>query len=344
MRANSSLTTGAYLPGVSRLLLTISVLAVVLVQAGSASGTGSPSRLTFNEVGLRGSPKVLSRHNIRPTTFSLSPDHKHFAFVPYLPFNGGSQELWVADVRGPGERRILHAPSSVGHPAWAPDGWSIAVSQADGIWLVDPDGSNLRRIGSRLGSWLSWSPDSRQLLYAHRDGPNFPESLLAVLDVDTGSTRELGAGQTASWSPDGQKIAYERVLGCVCAPEIRVLTLASGLSRRLTQGYSPHWSPDGRRIGFTRARAVGGPISLWAAPTRGGVPRRLASNLAPWGEQWLWSPNGRSIAFVRSSQSGSTLNLVATSGRGRPRRLASARGVILPLAWRGKRLLYQVTR
>jgi Tol biopolymer transport system component len=331
---------------VSRLLLIVAVLAVVVVHAGGASGTGSPSRVTFYEVGLRGAPKVLSRHNISPTTFSLSPDHRRLAFVPYLPFDGRSPELWVAEVRRPGERKLLHSPGYVGSAAWAPDGRSIAVSQysngADGIWLVDPDGSNLRRIG-RHGSWLSWSPDSRQLLYARHEGPNFPQSFLAVLDVDTGTTRELGAGQQARWSPDGQQIVYERVLGCDCLPEIRVLSLASGISRRLARGFSPYWSPDGRRIGFERARREV-PISLWAVPTGGGVPRRLASNLAPWYGQWMWSPSGRSIAFVRSSRSGSTLNVVATSGRSGPRLLASARGVILPLAWRGKRLLFQAIR
>jgi Tol biopolymer transport system component len=340
----SSLTAGIYVPRVRRLLLTLSMLAGVLVQAGGASTESSHERLTFNEVGLRGSPKVLSRHEIRPTTFSLAPDHRHFAFVPYLPFDGRSPELWVADVRGPGERKILHSPGYVGSAAWAPDGRSIAVSQyfngTDGIWLVDPDGSNLRRIG-RYGSRPSWSPDSRRLLYEHREGPNFPQSLLAVLDVDTGSTRELGDGQKARWSPDGQMIAYERVLGCECPPEIRVLSIATGASRRLARGYTPTWSPDGRRIAFIRAPGVV-PISLWTVPTGGGKPRRLASNLAfGWGG-WVWSPTGRLIAFVRHSRTGSTLNVVATSGMGRPRRLVSSRGLIMSLAWRGKRMLYRV--
>lgn len=82
--------------------------------------------------------------------------------------------------------RLTNSPGQDGWPAWSPDGSSIAFSSVrddcafapanlecwreDGdavhydIWLVDPDGSNVRRLTPEYGQFATWSPDSHYLL------------------------------------------------------------------------------------------------------------------------------------------------------------------------------------
>lgn len=81
-------------------LLAVVCLSVV---ATSANGRATYSEaLTINEVGLRRTRVVLSRHNayVYPPIYELSPDHRQLAYVPFT-CDGcpPSDRLWIADVR-----------------------------------------------------------------------------------------------------------------------------------------------------------------------------------------------------------------------------------------------------
>jgi Tol biopolymer transport system component len=332
---------------VRRLLLALSVLAIVLVQAGGASGRESYSEwLTINSVALDGSKRVLSRHNVYPESSSLSPDQKQLAYAPYVSDGIRSKELWIADVNSPRRRLLVRAPGWITGVAWAPNGNAIALTIAsspwapepgvDGIWLAQADGSELHRVGER-GWFLTWSPDSRHITFVRYE--DF-RSHIGVLDLDTGLARDLGEGQYARWSPHGTELVYEKVLGCDCLPEIRVMSVATGESRKVARGLFPAWSPDGERIAYTRAgrRILS---SLWVVRSTGGKPRFVA-NRARTG---VWSPNGRWMAVTRRVGDCKTaLSIVPTRG-GAPRRLAVATRFITPQAWtRSGRVLYAATR
>jgi TolB protein len=329
---------------VRRLLLTLSVLAVLLAQAGAANSTsGYRERLTFNEVGLKGSKRVLSRHDILPEISSLSPDHKQLAYVPHLYDGARSRELRIADVRTPRERLLVQAPGSILGVAWAPNGRTIALGirppegspAVDGIWLVEVDGSNLRRVADGTGG-ISWSPDSRQLAYARY---GIPGLLIAVLDVATGRARDLGQGLGPSFSPNGRKIVYEEQCYHCLPSRIMVASVSSGAPRPLVLGFSPSWSPDGRQIAYLRNR--GGKQQLWLVRSSGGRPRFLADR-ATYG---VWSPDGRRIAFKRQVHESCRYSVhVIPSKGGSTRRLAVETRFVVPLAWNRTRLLYQATK
>jgi Tol biopolymer transport system component len=331
-----------YVSGVPRLFLTLSVLVVVLVQAGGATGKSSYREwLTFKEVGFDGSKRLLSTHNVVPEVSSLSPDSRQLAYAPYV-YGTKSKELWIANVRKAGERLLLRASGWIFTVAWAPNGRTIALAIGEpdaGIWLVESDGTGLRKVADG-GYGPAWSPDSRQLIYYRYVSPGWH---MAVVDLDTGSTRDLGEGQSLVWSPNAREIVYEKILGCDCLPEIRVMSVSTGISRKLVRGRFPSWSPDAGRIAYTRPRQ-GAPDSLWMIRSRGGKPRFLADRAST----GVWSPNGRWIAFARlipstvSCKNG--LILVPTRG-GRTRRLAVEARDITPQAWtRGGRVLYSATK
>jgi TolB protein len=84
-----------------------------------------------------------------------------------------SGTVWVANADGSGSRVLANLPRYVGWVALSPDGSTIAFSEqepggkSDAIWLMDADGSNVRReTDATSGDWfgVTWSPDGSRLL------------------------------------------------------------------------------------------------------------------------------------------------------------------------------------
>ena len=137
--------------------------------------------------------------------------------------------------------------------------------------------------------------NGRIAYYSTRDG-----TIHTILPNGRG---DLGTGQVgtdATWSPDGQRIAY---LGVVTDPGGRskeeILSMANDGTdvQRLTYLAGsefpylgdPSYSPNGRRIAFTK---VGNTVSLMVMGSDGSNPHRVRS-----GPAFEWSPTGRWITF-----------------------------------------------
>jgi len=156
----------------------------------NAKGTlvASLVRRQFNiwKIPVGGSPQENVRRAIQVThqtgavqTPSVSPDNRE---VVYLSDNGGHGNLWVMNLASNELRQITFEQDpniAIGVPVWSPDGKNIAfVSTRNrerwdfGLWLVSPDGSNLRNIAER-GGWAAWSSDGRWLYYAVDRNGNF---------------------------------------------------------------------------------------------------------------------------------------------------------------------------
>ena len=314
-----ALTTRAYVPSMRASAIVLIVALTVAVPAvGAPSRPERTATLTFKVVTLNGERQVLSRHDIDPYSFALSPDHRQFAYVPQTCSGCRATPLLMADVRGSGERVFVDRGGIYGI-SWAPSGQELAVDW-HGTWLVNRDGSNFRQVSR--SRYLSWSPDSTSLASSRPIG---------VLSLETGAERSLSPGFGPAWSPDGTQIAFTK------PPLIKVVSTRTGEVRELTRGADPTWSPDGRRIAFIRYVRDAYHLDLWEIASQGGKPRSLARGLARFAPI-LWSPKGKQIAYVRRR----TLFVRKLSGRV-GRNLAYEYGAdVTPLAWSrdGRRILY----
>jgi serine/threonine protein kinase len=104
-----------------------------------------------------------------------------------------------------------------------------------------------------------------------------------------------GSHRAASFSPDGQKIAF--VDAAEGVSQVWAKDLSQGEPRQITFGEEPadrpRWSPRGDQIVY--ARRSQGAESIWSIPPAGGQPRKLIEG----GRNPNWSWDGARLVFER---------------------------------------------
>lgn len=139
-------------------------------------------------------------------------------------------DLYRAPLSGGEAQRLT---SHVGYeifPHYSPDGKSIAFTgQYDGnteVYLISSDGGEPQRLtytstnsrddlGDRMGPnniVMTWSRDGKEIVYRNRIGDGF-QGKLWMIGKDGGMSEALPLpeGGFCSYSPDGKKLAYNRV-------------------------------------------------------------------------------------------------------------------------------------
>jgi Tol biopolymer transport system component/LysM repeat protein len=85
-----------------------------------------------------------------------SPDGTRIAFMSSTREGAGNYEIYIMGSGGENVTRLTNNSANDGLPAWSPDGSTIAfVSDRDGtwgIWAMNPDGSNQRKLFTVEGS------------------------------------------------------------------------------------------------------------------------------------------------------------------------------------------------
>jgi len=264
-------------------------------------GGGFPAAARFSQLtSLRG----------REMFPSLSPDGRSLVYVARESEN---DDLYLLRVGG--ENAINLTKDSEAHdtqPRFSPDGESIAFRserQGGGIFIMGATGESVRRLTDH-GFNPSWSPDSREIVFATESVIANPRarnmvSKLWIVSVESGQVKELPV-------PDGVQ---------------------------------PHWSANGQRIAYWTY--TGGQRDIWTVPARGGKPVAVTHDLyLDWNP--IWSPDGRYLYF--SSDRGGTMNLwrvsieeTSGSALGAPEPVTtgvSAEPMHLSISSDGKRIAY----
>jgi Tol biopolymer transport system component len=263
------------------------------------------------------------------------------AFVPSKPGQSGIISI-NSDTTG---SRILVADkmAQVRFASWSPDGKRLAFyslrSQDQAIlnkyrmvdeyllYIMDATGENQKRILDFPVIDFGWAPDSRRLFFisayesSDRNSPEVlngtrrPVAYVYVFDTQTGAMNRLpGSGRncSASWSPDGTRLAVGFGIGENCG--LYLISPDGARSERLTDGtmidFRPAWSPDGKALAYvahakTDADAQGPGVFVIGADGAG--KRQIANGLASY---VLWSPDGSMLLL----QSADTVRLIELNG------------------------------
>lgn len=223
------------------------------------------------------------------------------------------------------------------------------------IFVRATDGS-VRQITRFSGGAFqpAWSPDGSRLVFQRRFAAQRRPDQMYTMNPDGSGARPLLSGCTRarrclgddspSFSPDGRRIAFQRVFGPIVKRtfpnprftdvieragrvDVMILDVASGALRRLKRyGSEPQpgvgktsWSPDGTSLVFPivtfkhRNKHSNEATAIHVIKTTTGAQKRIS----PWalgGENADWSPDGRRIVF--SSVGGHTPDVYSVNADG----------------------------
>ncbi|GEM_PF-1944600 len=269
--------------------------------------------------------------------------------------------LWVMNADGSGLTPLTTSQNSASKnfiPAWSPDGTKIVfyasyaldgtdaanVNNTQNIWIVNKDGTGLRPLTRLTASHSDcilpqWSPDETKIVFSCRraldgsDAANVNNTQnIWVMNADgTGvlSLTRLTAintfAQTASFSPNGNKIVYQssRVLDgtdqalSARTSNIWVMNVDGTGSMPLTNQTEidcsstvPNWSPDGSKVAYHSDRALDGSNSpnlnltfnIWVTNVdgTGSVPLTNLTGADASSYIAIWSPDASKIVFFSS--------------------------------------------
>ena len=139
-------------------------------------------------------------------------------------------DLWLVSSNGGTARRITTHPGRELFPKFSPDGkWLAFTGQYDGnfnVYVMPSDGGQPRQLtfyqggvplSDRMGihnEVVTWTPDSKRIVFlSRRDSYNGWTRRLYSVSIDGGLPEPFALDQAglASFSPDGTKIAYNRI-------------------------------------------------------------------------------------------------------------------------------------
>jgi Tol biopolymer transport system component len=218
-----------------------------------ADGSGE-GRLTADESGAEGS-LAETFFQVEP---AWSPDGKRIVFSSR---RGGRSHVYVMSSDGTGTKQLTSGKHNDATPSWSPDGRSIAFSRDNTLYVMSPNGGDLRRVTSTLGGEErdpAWSPDGEWIAFVRRQ-PGFTTREIWRVRAD-GSDREQvthldAASYGPAWSANGDRIVFASNANDQRYQIYEIGTNGKGL-RRLTfqpgEYFDPSWSDDGKTLIFER--------------------------------------------------------------------------------------------
>lgn len=281
-------------------------------------------RVRFSGLGDRSTAPRRYRSTMRALLSALVLFAATSSVVPAANAQGGTpvteQDVLAESVRG--------GPSA--QVAWLPDGKRLVLATSsvtaqglvvvDGqIDLVDAETGTRSRLAS--GTFPKVSPDGSSVAFIG------PDLQVGVVDVATGVSRRLTNVRPGligvpdvlfdyEWAADSKRLAYSYVDvlgdpvmlvagagGLNYSSEAHVIDVATGsdtLLVRTDPGLIPSvfWVSS-KEVGYHSFDLISGRSELLVVAPGGGSPRRLASDIGPYGASPVTSPDGKTVAFFK---------------------------------------------
>ncbi len=179
----------------------------------------------------------------------------------------GNYEVYMMNPDGSEQVNLTQHRAGDLSAVWSPTGDKILfVSDRQGtrvrdLYLMDPDGSNVRRVFKKKAKgWRhspAWSTDGKQFAYKYTDWDRF-EFGLYLGTFGEEDAELLPYGNSPEWSPDGSEIAYSiphQFGSRLTFMDVRTRELEQPLSDKALQWQSgPSWSAAGNRLAITGNR------------------------------------------------------------------------------------------
>lgn len=224
------------------------------------------------------------------------------AQIAFASSRNGKYDIYVMDTNGEQQLNLTKNPlvNNI-QPAWSPDGKKIVFSSTrDGIYVMQANGRNLRRLTDHPGGSPSWSPDGKRIVFSSTQDGNGD---IYVMSTDGNNIHRLtnhpASDSDPAWSPNGREIAF--VSGRDGGHHIYMMDADGRNVRRLTwqRGWNnfPAWSPDGKKIAFSSVLEAGRPGERPGIFVMDADGRNIHMLTQGWDQYPIWSPDGKKIAF-----------------------------------------------
>jgi serine/threonine protein kinase len=277
------------------------------------AGSGTPYRVLT---------KLESQY---PPSFSWMPDSRHLMLSAAMEANTPAS-LWMADIRSGGITPVTAGTAMETIPSVSPDGKATLYQQNEthldvvSVALLDGSAKTLIATGRDEGM-PAWAANQEKLVWvSDRNGPmeiwireadGSERPVVTQANFPPGSNKIL---MTPSLSPQGDRIAYERIdrEGIM---RTWISSVSGGAPVRLTNAEPSledpsAWSPDGRQFVYLQFEKSNAALAI--ARTSGNATPVLVKELHDAGDSLpCWSPRGDWITY--EDETG--WNLVSPDGK-----------------------------
>ncbi|MBI4463460.1 MAG: PD40 domain-containing protein, partial [Acidobacteria bacterium] len=293
----------------------------VLIEGGSDARYVSSGHLTYIRAGtLMAVPFDLNRlevtglpvaveEGVLPSTDNTGSAQAGFSalgWLVYVPGGGARPDertlVWV-DHKGT-EQALALPPRPYRAPRVSPDGRRLVMDIDQGnkqdVWVYDISRGTLTRLTYEGSSAFPvWTPDGKKVTFQSRRGR--PWNLYWKPGDGSGGEERLTTSEygyiTASWTPDGQMLAFVEVHPTT-GRDIGVLSLieerkATPFLRTPFNEVEPAFSPDGRWLAY--AADESGRNEVYVQPFPGGGQKWQISTEG--GSEPVWARDGRELFY-----------------------------------------------
>ena len=201
--------------------------------------------------------------NLLMLNVSIPPLFAKAPKAPKILFTAAPQsnyEVFIMNTDGSEKVNLTQHPANDQQAIWSPSGDQILFvsdrnDNMEDLYLMNPDGSNVRRVfnaNRKINkSSPTWSPDGKQIAYSAMDWDSRRSTIYIATLREKKEKEFVIDGTDPAWSPDGTEIA------CIIDERLTFVNLRTRerkqfLPKKAVQWqHLPSWSASGDRLAFS---------------------------------------------------------------------------------------------